>query len=126
MKSEKLIRMSGLKPVAALALCLGTGVWTVQASSNLKQVSTPYYTWDSGTIYGVPAGADVEWDLYADANASAQVIFDGGGLSVNRSVEGGSDGDLSHTLYADSVGYQLSANSYQAGASANGLLYVGW
>ena len=118
------------------ALVLGVSVLAanVFAANYLIQVDSPQYYgqsygafWNNGSINNVPAGAYYEWNASAAGSGFAHVIIGGGGLNVNESVYGGGNAyDVGQTSYADSISYQLSANTMFYGDNAMALLYVGW
>lgn len=113
----------------ALGLCLLAA--NAFAVSYTPQVASPQYGsygyfYNNGTIYNVPAGANFEWDISASGDATAQILAGGGGLMVNQSVSNGIAYDLGNTTYADSISYQLSAQSSSGNDYATAVLFVGW
>jgi len=118
----------------ALGLCLLAA--NAFAASYLIQVDSPQFPnqygafWNNGSISNVPAGANFEWGIEASgvgASPYAHIIVGGGGLNVNQSVgAGGNAYDVGQTSYADTISYQLSANTWAYPDHASALLYVGW
>lgn len=128
MKNQKSSGLARCSSVLGLSLFFGLGVLGLHASSNLFEV-TSYsgYPYLNGSISGVPAGANIEWEVTAYTGGYASAIIDGGGLNVYESrYDSGSVGDVTNTSYADTISYQLEAYAYQPNGGADTYLYVGW
>ena len=76
-------------------------------------------TYDSGTVYSVPAGANYEWEVHG----SAVIGLGGAGFNVYEYGTGSYKGDVGNTPYADNISYSLNAYDYYNGYA---LLYLGW
>ncbi|PTY02846.1 hypothetical protein DB347_23165 [Opitutaceae bacterium EW11] len=111
-----------------VALALGLLASTAFADNIYVSVNYGGTPKAEGYIYGVPAGANYEWDVVASGPGGSANVMIGGAIGVNQWASGGAHYyDVNSTSYAADTYYYLAAyGSYPGYDSASAMLWIGW